>query len=1401
MSLPKGIGARVAELARPESAVVRFRDGGGAVVGAGFLVGDGLVVTCAHVVAAALGRDEQQRPGGPVTLEFPVRGALGTARRTAEVVGWTPTRPDDRGDVAVLRLDEGAPEGVRPVALSPGPAPSGAEIKALGFPGDLSEQGIWAHGRLRDEQATGWLQVDAVSDARAISPGFSGTPVFGAGGGVVGMVVAVVGDAGHTTAFLHPVRTLLAEHPELQQAQASPYRGLTAFAERDAEYFRGRDRLIEDALGRAATHPLLVLIGPSGSGKSSLARAGLLPRLRAQGRTVVTARVLPDEPAASLLSRILGELVGSPAGGPEPPAGRVAELLRDREGLVLLMDQFEEAGPDTARTVTGHLHRLAEAAGTLADGSPRLLIVVTLRGGQLDAVATGETAVAMQAGLVLVAPMTAGQLRAAVTAPGAEFEPGLVERIVADAGTEPGTLPLLEFTLDRLWQRREHGLLTHAGYDELGGVEGAVARYADRAYERDPVRSRRLLVLLAGPDDDGTFRRRPLRLADLPGGLRPTLDRLVVARLVVVGPGAAGEHVVELAHESLIRAWPRLREWLEQDRAYLTWLTEVRRATRRWTETHREPAALLRGAALTTAVRWAGDRAPDLGAEEAQFVRASVAQEHSRARRRRSVTAALVVLTLIAGAFALAAQQQTGVARDQLRTAVSWQLADDAERFRRSDPATSLQLALAAWHTQPTPEAYGALFTQYATYEPVQRLFTGLTATPGAPISSISTSSDGSVTVVVDEFGGGTVWRGLATGDPQRISFAPGNTYVGGSFQISPSGRYLGYANGLGGVYVRDITRPDLPPVDLAPSGPDRAHGSTVVKSLRFAPDDSRLLVLRTDFGGTSAELRMWDLRTRAAVPGLPATDGELVPSAAFFGPDPGTVVFSALDFVAAYDLTGRRPPRVLRGGRQRLMVASGGALTLSCAKDRVEVRDIGTGKVVRTVGLPDCFGLEMDAASEFGTVAKVEGVDRGTSATLVVLDPRTGELHRVPAPPANLTTGFTPIGRLAVHRGAGGAPGALLADGPQLYRLPLGPPVTLAQTGAYDLDLSGRTLVTPDGAYRVRFDTLSGRITVVRSGTKQQVGAITAERLPKNNTFLGVPHAITGDSQRLLTAYRGRLIVYALPALTVVHRVQLPVPPGLGALPITDNTVDDWAGSVVPVGDGEAIVLYAGVLTRWNVATGAPIGAPVELREGKEPGARSRAAQLAFVSGRRPGHPDQVAVVLPGSTVQLWSLDRRRALATFRVDETQTPNSVVFNPDGTRLAVNLEKGIVAVWPVADPQRTPWSIPIGVGPSMLGFTPGPDSQLVTVESLGATELSFWEVRSAKRVATLTTPSGSRLRLQGYDLKVFSDGFTRQLRVDPQLWYRRLCELAARPYTAEELRLLRERRAPVDRPCP
>lgn len=1420
------------ESAGPESAVARFRDRTGAVVGAGFLVGDRLVVTCAHVVAAALGRDEGERPGEPVTLEFPVRGRSGPARCTATVLGWTPTRPDERGDIAVLRLDGEVPDGVRPAWLSPAPAPADSEIDALGFPEGLAAPGLWARGRIRRVQAAGWLQVAAVPGERAIEPGFSGTPAFSArDGGVVGMVVAVAHGSEHT-AFLTPARTLVAEHPVLAEAQASPYRGLAAFAERDAAYFRGRAGLIKNALARAAVQPLLVLSGPSGSGKSSLARAGLLPRLRAQGRAVATVRVVPDEPAEPLLARIVAALTSPPvdsppgdssAGGESPGSestggelsggesrspgaggaagvavgrdiGRVVEELR--VGAVLV-DQFEEADPGTARVVAGYLHRLAEAAGPRPDGAPRLLVVITLRGRQLDAVATGETAAAMLAGLVLVAPMTAAELREAVAPPGAAFEPGLAERLVVDAGADPGTLPLLEFTLDRLWERRELGILTHAGYDELGGVAGAMTRYADRAYERDPARARRLLVLLARPDDDGVFRRRPLPLADLPAGLRPALDRLVASRLVVVGTGVAGAPTVELAHEALIRDWPRLRGWLEDDREFRTWQERTRGLARQWQAGGADPAALLRGAALAAAVGWAEARGADLGRDEAEYLRASVAQERRGARRARTVTAALAVLTLLAGAFALVAQQQTGELREQLRTAASRQLADDAQRFRRSRPGMSLQLALAAWHARQTPEAYGALLTQYAALEPVDRLFRDLTVT-ASPITSVSTSRDGSVAAVVDERGGGAVWRGLAGGEPHRVVFAQGPPkYVGGHFRVSPSGRYLAYANDLGGVYVRDIAHPDQPPVDLAPSGPDRADGVTVVQSVRFAPDDSRLLVLRTDFTQTVAELRVWDLRTRRPVPNLPRLDGRFAATDAFFGPAPGSLVLSAFGVVASYDLAGRRPPRTFgEVDRGQPMVAGGGSLVVSCGRgDTVVVRDVGTGRRVRSIAVASCSGFVTDANGEVAVLASALG-EANTNVSLTVIDPRTGRVHQVAVPPVDMRLGFEPISTLSVHRGGDGVPVLLLSDGGQLYRIRVGPAVTPSR----DPTKIRMGVATPDGAYRVLLHSSSGRATVVRTRTNQEVASVAAKPLLLSSSFRGLRYGITGDSGHLFIAGDEELVVYALPGLTVERRLRLPVPPDLGGPPPTDGFVD-WAGSVVPVGVSEAVVLYAGLLTRWNVATGARVGEPVELRGGKEQGSRRRAALLAYASHSRPAHPDQVTVVLPDSTVQLWSLDQRRSLARFDLDAALTAAAAVFHPDGTLLAVKDRDGFVSVWPVDNPRRQPWRIPTGVGSDPLGFTPGADSNLITREDGSETGVTLWDLAAAKRVARITAPVGSQFVLRGAELGIFHDAYARWLRLDPGLWFSRLCAMAARPYTAEETRLLGERRAPVNQPCP
>src|SRR5690606_36225723 len=229
--------------------------------------------------------------------------------------------------------------------------------------------------------------------------------------------------------------------------------------------------------------------------------------------------------------------------------------------------------------------------------------VLTARGGVLDDVLTPDIASALDSGTVLVGPMDRAALREAIVrpaerAPGLGFEDGLVERVLDDAGTEPGQLPLVESLLARLWARREGGFLTLAGYRAAGGVAGALAAHADdvvgRLVTEDDRLLRRLLTRLVTTDRDGRFVRRPVPDADLPPELRALVPPLVTGRLLVVAGGERTGGTVDLAHQALIDHWPRLRDWLGADRDFLRWRSDLDAARHRWEAARprpRRPAA------------------------------------------------------------------------------------------------------------------------------------------------------------------------------------------------------------------------------------------------------------------------------------------------------------------------------------------------------------------------------------------------------------------------------------------------------------------------------------------------------------------------------------------------------------------------------------------------------------------------------------------------------------------------------------------------------------------------------------------------------------------------------------------------------------------------------------------
>jgi len=220
-------------------------------------------------------------------------------------------------------------------------------------------------------------------------------------------------------------------------------------------------------------------------------------------------------------------------------------------------------------------------------------------------------------------------------------------------------------------------------------------------------------------------------------------------------------------------------------------------------------------------------------------------------------------------------------------------------------------------------------------------------------------------------------------------------------------------------------------------------------------------------------------------------------------------------------------------------------------------------------------------------------------------------------------------------------------------------------------------------------------------------------------------------------------------------------------------------------------------VLTRWDLVAGRRLDEPVPLRP-DQPGGQRRAAEVAFVSSRRAGHDDQVAVVLPGGGVQVWSTAQARIVAEFKeADAVMTQPSVLFDTKGQQLAVLDTDGVTTLREVAKPGALPSSVPTGQVTGLLGFTP--NDLLLTVDVAG---VEIWQGDNGKKLAFLNTPSdGAVMSLGGANLTMSSDGLNRTIKLDPDGWFRTLCGLAGRPYTPQEEALLVKDGAPKDKPCP
>ena len=482
----------------------------------------------------------------------------------------------------------------------------------------------------------------------------------------------------------------------------NPYKGLRAFTEADVEDFFGRERLVDrlvDTLDQTGTTGrIAAVVGPSGIGKSSVVRAGLLPAVR---RGVVAGSdrwfVTTMMPGRDPFEELAGALLRVASSVPENLMKQLSEdhrgiarivkaIAPDDGDILVVIDQFEELftiieDPSVTRLFLDALEH------AVTDARCPLRVVLTMRADFWDRpLRHGSFARLIEASTIHVTALAPDELERAIVTPahrvGCEFEPGLVSEIVADITDQPGALPLLQFALTELWERRASEVLTRDAYRDLGGVAGALTRRAEELYqtyapaEQVAVRQlfSRLVTLGEGSEDT---RRRTRRRELVTGtGAETVIHQYGQARLLSFDTDrATSEPTVEVAHEALIRQWARLRWWLDEDRAGLRTLRHLTGASEHWAASDEDDGELYRGGRLDTAEQWAAQNPDMLTEGEEAFLAASITQrereaaaEQRRVRRLQALLATVAIiaaLALVAGTVAFQQQSEALQAREE----------------------------------------------------------------------------------------------------------------------------------------------------------------------------------------------------------------------------------------------------------------------------------------------------------------------------------------------------------------------------------------------------------------------------------------------------------------------------------------------------------------------------------------------------------------------------------------------------------------------------------------------------------------------------------------------------------------------------------------------------------------
>jgi len=1100
--------------------------------------------------------------------------------------------------------------------------------------------------------------------------------------------------------------------PELPDT-ACPYLGLSAFQETNSHMFFGRDALVDKLVHHLGAHRLVALVGPSGCGKSSLAFAGLLRRLRdgalprSEAWHVLSPMVPGAAPRAALASRLEEYARGRDARDPSSAA------------LVLVIDQFEELFTMCESEVE-RAWFVNDLLALVTSPSPPHRLVLTVRSDFESFVARHPALYERyDAGRVAVTPPSAAELRQAIEGPaalvGLKFEVGVIDRLLQELLGEPAGLPLLQFTLLRLWEERRRNRVTTDCYERVGGGRQALARTADAIYDamihEDQATARRIFLLVGLAIDDKheltrtrVPRSRFFEHGDDPGRIERVLDRLIQAQLLrqTVSPQGA-EPQVEVAHEALVRNWPLLTEWLQEAQTSLAQRRRLEARAKEWIQLDRDPRALLDEVELREAERWL-DSAAGIGLRASGDLLALITSSRQRmesnvrqrvasaVRRHRWTIAGLVAVATVLLAMLVITVRQNRVAQDAqlatshfLGTANLEQGRDLLLDGSLARPMRALPYFVAARTAGIETPTLRMLFAQASRSIPLVTLIGH-----SASVSQAAFSPDGTRVITASDDQTARVWD-VVTGKPAFDPIRHQGPVTAAAF--SPNGtRVVTASKSQARVWDARTGQPVTDPLK---------HQSTVTAAA-FSPDGTRVVTASED-----KTARVWDART-----GQPVTDPlkhQSTVTAAAFSPD-GTRVVTASENGTAYVWDARTGqlvtgPLVHSGPVNVAAFSPDGTQVVTASKDQTaRVWDARTGQLM-TDPLIHQGPVNVAAFSPDGTQVVTASKDQ----TARVWNPSTGTpvtARLEHQSPVNVAA-FSPDGTRVVT--------ASEDHTARVWDASTGTPVTAllehqntVKTAAFSPDGTRVVTASSDGTARIWAVRAGERLTILlndypgRDDTQNRDARTTAAFSPDGTRVI----AASGDNTaRVWDARTGQ--------------------------PVTAPLVHQGPVNVVAFSpDGTRVITASGDNTArvWDARTGQPVTAPLKHQR--------EVASAAF--------SQDSARVVTGSKDQTWRVwDARTGQPVTNPPVTdplkhqhpvahQAPVVLAaFSPDGTQVITASEDNTARVWDATTGQLV-WTNPlVHQGPvNVAAFSP--DGLLVVTASYDKTA-RVWDPRTGQPV--------------------------------------------------------------------